>query len=82
MNNTLTKFKAAPSSATSVSLVKARNQILSYYHFINGLFSCLMIIVTITRVVLIGEDRKLNGSVVKKLLCKEKMDLKLVLKHS
>ena len=49
MNNTLTKFKAAPSSATSVSLVKARNQILSYYHFINGLFSCLMISVTNTQ---------------------------------
>ena len=38
MNNTLTKFKAAPSSATSVSLVKARNQSLSYYDFIKGLF--------------------------------------------
>ena len=66
MNNTLTKFKAAPSSATSVSLVKARNQILSYYHFINGIFSCLMISVTITRMVLIGENRKLNGSLVQK----------------
>ena len=48
MNNTLTKFKAAPSSATSVSLVKARNQILSYYDFINSLFSGLMSNVTIT----------------------------------
>ena len=53
MNNTLTKFKAAPSSATSVSLVKARNQILSYYDFINSLFSGLMINVTIT-----GSQRK------------------------
>ena len=72
MNNTLTKFKAAPSSATSVSLVKARNQILSYYYFINGLVSGLMISVTITRVVLIGENRKLNGSLVQKFPCAQK----------